>query len=154
MLKDEGCNHLFSQYSSSPKNSLRHIIDASPFNSRYQNFGHAFISNINKVEVSAQISQGSDLIKGVEMQFIDRVPGVPNDKSLLFFKSSQLNRVNQSNNMSMQIPKSKLYMSQIIRQPEGLAQPQIAKEQSIHTSSIITDSSIKKDASTRNGENN
>ena len=44
--------------------------------------------------MSAQISQGSDLVKGVEMQFIDRVPGVPNDKSLLFFKSSQLNRVN------------------------------------------------------------
>ena len=51
--------------------------------------------------MSAPISQGSDLARGREMQLIDKVPVASGDKNILFFKSSQLNKVNESNHMSM-----------------------------------------------------
>ena len=52
------------EYESTSKcnSSIHHIIDPSPSNNRqFNNFSEAFLKNIKRVDVSAHMSQASDL---------------------------------------------------------------------------------------------
>ena len=122
------------------------MTEVSPFasvsNNRFFSNSASFIESLKMVDVSStHPSNSSDISKSIQMAFIEKVPVLNESKDgVQFFKSSQLSKVNESNNIFIEMRnEKKLCISEmLIESKEGTIYPQLLKEDSFQTSTILT----------------